>query len=196
MCVLLLQYICKYIILHFIYIIIVYVKYYNVDTSVVESAFILVDKCSPILYHDVFIIYNLFGKSNLWCLTSKRKIRTLQWLTVDYIFTKKINYFSNMIYRFYFANIDIWAHLSVDVTESVFTMSCFKEIYKVVNYSWLGRIYNYIKYWVWVWWVKDSWTKMIFVALEIQEETCQIRGNVCYMLLHVIVDCEILFLNL
>lgn len=65
MCVLLLQYICKYIILHFIYIIIVYVKYYNVDTSVVESAFILVDKCSPILYHDVFIIYNLFGKSNL-----------------------------------------------------------------------------------------------------------------------------------
>lgn len=117
--------------------------------------------------------------------------------TVDYIFTKKINYFSNMIYRFYFANIDIWAHLSVNVTESVFTMSCFEEIYKVVNYGWHGRIYNYIiKYWVWVWWVKDSWTKMIFVALEIQEETCQIRGNVCYMLLRVIVNCEILLLNL
>lgn len=79
-----------------------------------------------------------------------------------------------MIYRFYFANIDIWAHLSVDVTESVFSMSCFEEIYKVVNYGWHGRIYNYIiKYWVWVWWVKDSWTKMIFVALEIQEETNQ-----------------------
>lgn len=26
-----------------------YVKYYNVDISVVKSAFILVDKCSPII---------------------------------------------------------------------------------------------------------------------------------------------------
>lgn len=40
-----------------------YVKYYNVDISVVKSAFILVDKCSPIIpSYDVFIIYN-FGKA-------------------------------------------------------------------------------------------------------------------------------------
>lgn len=63
--------------------------------------------------------------------------------TVDYIFTKKY-IFSNMNYRFYFVNI--WALLSVDVTESVFTISCIAEIHKVENYicSWLKKIYiNY-----------------------------------------------------
>lgn len=51
--------------------------------------------------------------------------------TIDYILFTKKKYFSNMIYRFYFANI--WALLSV-MTVSVFTMSCIAEFYKVENH--------------------------------------------------------------